>query len=219
MALSLTTNHGLGYYAQNDVTSWLSGFNVLVLKLEEIITDLETVDEENKNDLLQQIAQVKQNVATNTGSIETINASIQSINQSISTLTNAVNDRAMKQVVDAIQSEVNSMIVTKGESRTHTIHTAGYVTTAGTDLFFTIPYSKPLSGKEWLIEWGGLTVRQNGKYLLNSDNAFPSTMSPTSVVYQDGIGFSCRLTSNVAFTGVTNNDVCSITTKFTLRIL
>ena len=36
---SLVTENGLKYYAEDDVTSWLNGFNVLVLKLDEIITE------------------------------------------------------------------------------------------------------------------------------------------------------------------------------------
>lgn len=39
---SLVTANGLRYYAEDDITSWLSGFNTLVLKLDSIITELKS---------------------------------------------------------------------------------------------------------------------------------------------------------------------------------
>lgn len=39
---SLVTPNGLRYYAEDDITSWLSGFNTLVLKLDSIITELKS---------------------------------------------------------------------------------------------------------------------------------------------------------------------------------
>ena len=46
---SLITSNGFKYYDSNDITSWLHGFNVFVLAVDETVTELkETITELQK---------------------------------------------------------------------------------------------------------------------------------------------------------------------------
>lgn len=59
-----------------------------------------------------------------------------------------------------------------GDSITTVLHTAGYITTSGTVLYFTVPIDRPLMGVSVITASSveGFIVRQDNKYLYGSDS-------------------------------------------------
>lgn len=91
-------------------------------------------------------------------------------------------------------------------------HGAGYITSNGTCLNFSIPLSKPVIGVSSISVSvvDGVTVRQNGKYLYGSSKD-SNTKSGTYVANLDSGGNSIHINATFSdITNVINNDSCGI---------
>ena len=105
--------------------------------------------------------------------------------------------------------------IAKGTSITIKWTGAGYITTAGKEINFTIPFGVPIVGVSAvsITSSAGLTVRQNGNYLYGSSAS--STVKPSS--YSGIIGtYGVQVKANMAnTTNVTNNSPCGIDASLT----
>lgn len=93
MALSQETSLGIGYYSPSDVTSWLNGFNVVVMKIDEILVGMQDITEDNRNALQ--------------SAIDSINAEIDSI-QANNTVANS-NILALQTALNNVNTTIESI--------------------------------------------------------------------------------------------------------------
>lgn len=105
--------------------------------------------------------------------------------------------------------------IAKGTSITIRWTGAGYITSSGKEINFTIPFGVPIVGVSAvsITSSAGLTVRQNGNYLYGSSAS--STVKPSS--YSGIIGtYGVQVKANMAnTTNVTNNSPCGIDASLT----
>ena len=107
-----------------------------------------------------------------------------------------------------------------GDSFSIDMFTSGFITNAGTELWFTVPLDKPLLGvtSVSVTTGNGFQVRQNNKYLYGSSAgacAKPKAYTNTSLI-PGKIGINvCGVFGNT--TNVVNNSPCGIRAMITIK--
>ena len=103
-----------------------------------------------------------------------------------------------------------------GDTITGTIHTAGYVTTSGKDIFYTIPLVKGIEGTLTLTSMT-LIARQGGNYIVGSNSSGTNVKSLATVSRTaHGLGIKVSLSSTPS--GVTNNDAVGIVCAYAFSV-
>ncbi len=106
-----------------------------------------------------------------------------------------------------------------GDTFTAEWNGAGFITSSGTQIYFSVPISKPVTANDASISWsdGGLVVRQASKYLYGSSAS--KKVAPSSVtisIQQNFINIKAVMSNT---TNVTNNDACGINAKFKITFI
>ncbi len=109
-----------------------------------------------------------------------------------------------------------SLAYTPGDTFTDTIHTAGYVTSSGKDIYYTIPLVKGIEGTLTLTSMT-LVARQGGNYIVGSASSGTNVKSLATVSRMPhGLGIKVSLSS--APSGVTNNDAVGIACTYAFSV-
>lgn len=93
-----------------------------------------------------------------------------------------------------------------GETVKASIYTAGFITSAGTEVFFSVPIHKPIATDKATISIAGVSIRQNNKYLLQNTlgdaKIAVHSITPNNVMI--------KITFPKAPDGVINNDAVGV---------
>lgn len=92
----------------------------------------------------------------------------------------------------------------------------GTLTASATGIFSFVPFNKPIVGK---IEFSlfGLTVRQNGTYLFDSEDSSVLSVVEVKVINFQNSGLYLQLTKPDGWGGI-NNDIVGLSIRFTATI-
>lgn len=93
-----------------------------------------------------------------------------------------------------------------GETVKASICTAGFITSAGTEVFFSVPINKPIATDKATISIAGISIRQNNRYLLQ--NTLGSAKIAVHSMTQNNVVI--KITFPSAPDGVINNDAVGI---------
>ncbi len=103
-----------------------------------------------------------------------------------------------------------------GDTFTDTIHTAGYVTNSGKDIYYTIPLVKGIEGTLTLTSMT-LVARQGGSYIVGSASSGTNVKS-LATVSRTAHGLGIKVSLSSAPSGVTNNDVVGIACAYAFSV-
>lgn len=105
------------------------------------------------------------------------------------------------------------------ETLTSSFWGAGFVTSGGTEIYFTIPLRKSLANITSItVNSMSICARQGGKYILGTGSSFQDCKASgytTKGTFKDG-ALSIMIKKTSAFTNVTNNDSVGIWADYTL---
>lgn len=109
-----------------------------------------------------------------------------------------------------------SLAYTPGDTFSDTIHTAGYVTNSGKDIYYTIPLVKGIEGTLTLTSMT-LVARQGGNYIVGSGSSGTNVKS-LATVSRTAHGLGIKVSLSSAPSGVTNNDVVGIACAYAFSV-
>lgn len=109
-----------------------------------------------------------------------------------------------------------SLAYTPGDTFSDTIHTAGYVTNSGKDVYYTIPLVKGIEGTLTLTSMT-LVARQGGSYIVGSASSATNVKS-LATVSRTAHGLGIKISLSSAPSGVTNNDVVGIACAYAFSV-
>lgn len=98
------------------------------------------------------------------------------------------------------------------------LNTAGYITTDGKDICFSIPMSRPVSGRVVSVKEMQLTARHNGSYLAGSPYSYEDVTAKTRLYVGEGY-ISVIVRYDSAISGSINNTAVGITCRGSISIL
>ena len=105
---------------------------------------------------------------------------------------------------------------TPGDTFSDTIHTAGYVTSSGKDIYYTIPLVKGIEGTLTLTSMT-LIARQGGNYIVGSASSGTNVKS-LATVSRTAHGLGIKVSLSSAPSGVTNNDTVGIACAYAFSV-
>lgn len=116
--------------------------------------------------------------------------------------------------------EDRSSAVKAGDTVSGQYYTAGFVTSSGTEMYFSIPFSRNIESIKVTVNSLKLIGRQNGEYITGTGTSDWSEVTGSSeyniIAVANSMAVRFRVVKSSAYINVTNNDAVGINVAYNL---